>query len=229
MKKLTLLLLSFASILAFSFTGTTDFEGKVNYEISITGGNMPPEALAMFAGSELTIFIKGSRSRADVNMGMQNTTTITDNKTSSSVILMNMMGNKFKIKSDPAKKEEKTSDVSVKYLDETKVIAGYKCKKADITFKDKSGEPLTTTVYYTEEISNHMGNDNRTGQFKNLKGMPLEYEMNADRGMKMKMTAKVVSKESVPDSKFDIPADYKETTIEDMQKEMMKMMQGGQH
>jgi hypothetical protein len=41
----------------------------------------------------------------------------------------------------------------------------------------------------------------------------------------MKMMAKSVSKESVPASKFDIPADYKETTMEDMQKDMQKMMQ----
>jgi len=41
----------------------------------------------------------------------------------------------------------------------------------------------------------------------------------------MKMTAKTVSKEEVADSKFEIPAGYKETTTEDLQKEMMKMMQ----
>jgi hypothetical protein len=59
--------------------------------------------------------------------------------------------------------------------------------------------------------------------------MPLEYEMKAERGMKLKMTAKTVSKEKISDSKFDIPSDYKETTLEEMQKEMMKMMrQGGE-
>jgi len=40
--------------------------------------------------------------------------------------------------------------------------------------------------------------------------MPLEFEVNAQKGMKMKMTATSVSKESVPAAKFDIPNDYKE-------------------
>ena len=232
MKKIILLTtIAIFSICNFSFIGT-DFEGKIVYTVDVDNPNMPPEAKAMMAGSELNIYIKGTKTRSDMNMGFQNTTTIADSKTKTSVMLMEVMGNKYKIITDPNKKEtDKAPDVSVKYLDETKEIAGYKCKKAEITFKDKSGNSRVTNIYYSEEITNHLGNDNRSAQFKDLKGMPLEYEIVADRGMTMKMMAKSVSKESVADSKFDIPSGYKETTIEDMQKEMMKMMQegGGQH
>jgi len=225
MKKLFIICL--AAIALFSFSGG-EFEGKVTYEINISGGNLPPEAMAMFAGSEMSVSVKGAKSRSDVTMGIQNTSTISDTKANTTVLLMEMMGKKYKIKQDP-KANEKATDVSVKYLDETKEIAGYKCKKAEITFKSSTGEKQITTIYYTEEITNYMGRDSRSTQFKDIKGLPLEYEVNAEQGMKMKMTAKKVSKESVPDSKFDISADYKETTMEDLQKEMMKAMQGGQH
>ena len=223
----------FAALVAFavsnySFTGT-EFEGKVNFEISMDGSKMPPEAMTMFEGSELTIYIKAGKSRSEVKMGPSNYTTISDSKTNVSYMLMEMMGKKYKIKSEPAK-TDKASEATVKYLDDTKDIAGYKCKKAEVSFKDNASEKQTTIIWYTEEISNQMGHDSRSAQFKDIKGMLLEYEMNAERGMKMKMTAKKVSKEPVPDSKFEIPADYKETTIEEMQKEMMKGgMQGGQH
>jgi GLPGLI family protein len=228
MNKITLLLLSSAAIIAFSFTGAT-FEGKITYEVNMEGANMPPEAQAMFAGSELTIYIKNSKSRSDINMGMQKTTTISDTKTNTTVTLMEMMGSKYKILSDP-KKEEKTEDIKVKYLDDTKTIAGYKCKKAELSFKDDTGKQQATTIWYSEEITNHLGQSNRNKQFRGIKGMPLEYEMSGDRGMTMKMTAKTVSKENVPDSKFEVPSGYKETTLEDLQKEMMKgMMQGGDH
>lgn len=228
MKKLTLLLLSAATLIALSFTlGTPAFEGKITYEINVDGGNMPPEAMAMFAGSEIVIYVKGEKSRSEMNMGMQNTITISDTKAGTSVLLMEIMGNKYKIKSDP-KKEEKTPEVTVKYLDETKTIAGYKCKKAELTFKDEAGNPQATGIWYTEDITNYMGNSKKNFQFRGIKGMPLEYEMSAERGMKMKMTAKTINKEVVPDSKFEIPADYKESTMEDVQKDMMKMM-GGQH
>ncbi|MFI5163821.1 MAG: DUF4412 domain-containing protein [Bacteroidia bacterium] len=227
MKKFYLLFLSLAAIAAFSFTSSTsDFEGKIVYSITVQADNLPPEAKAMFDGSEMTMYIKDAKSRTDMNMGFQNTTTISDGKTKTTVLLMEIMGNKYKIKNDDAKKDTaKKPEISVKYLDDTKEIAGYKCKKAEITFKDQSGEQQVTGIYYTEEITNHMSYDRRNSQFKDIKGMPLEYEMNAQRGMKMKMTATLVSKETVPASKFDIPTDYKETTMEDMQKDMQKMMQ----
>jgi GLPGLI family protein len=223
-----LLTITIFSIASFSFTGS-DFEGKIVYTIDIDNPNLPPAAKAMLAGSELSIYIKGAKSRSDMSMAMQNTSTISDAQTNTSVVLMELMGNKYKIKNDMSKLDTaKTPDVSVEYLNETKEIAGYKCKKAQMTFKDKSGKPFTTDIYYTEEITNHLGYDNRSSQFKKLKGMPLEYEMNGERGMKMKMTAKSVSKYSVADSKFYIPEGYKETTLEDMQKDIRKMMENGQ-
>lgn len=226
MKKVTSFIICLSAIAMLAFSGAA-FEGKITYEIAIEGGDMPPEAKAMFADSKLNVHIKGVKSRADVIMGFQNTSTISDSKANTSIMLMDIMGSKFKIKADP-KTEGKATDVSVKYLPETKEIAGYKCKKAEITFKDESGQKQLTTVYYTEEIGNHLGS-NQNAQFKGIKGMPLEYELSADGGMKMKMTAKKVSKESVNDSMFDIPSDYKETTLEDLQKDMMQKMQGGQH
>lgn len=226
MKKLLFLSSLAVAAISFSFTGP-DFEGKIVYTMSVDNANMPPEAKAMMQGSEFTIYVKGTKSRTDMNMMMQNTTTINDSKTKTSVTLMEVMGNKYKIKNNESKNEtEKMPDVTVKNLDETKTIAGYKCKKAEITFKDKTGKSVSSNIYYCEEITNSMGHDKRSYQFKDIKGMPLEYEINADNGMKMKMTAQSVSKESVPDSKFDIPSGYKETTVEEMQKEMMKMMQG---
>jgi GLPGLI family protein len=224
MKKFYLFFLSLAAIAAFSFTNSTsDFEGKIVYSISVDGGNLPPEAKAMFEGSEMTTYIKDMKSRTDMTMGFQNPTTIRDGKTKTSVLLMEIMGNKYKIKNDES--TAKQPDATVKYSDETKEIAGYKCKKAEITFTDKTGTAQSSIIYYTEEISNHMGFDKRNSPFKDIKGMPLEFEVQAQRGMTMKMSAKSVSKETVPSSQFDIPSGYKETTMEDMQKDMQQMMQ----
>lgn len=228
MKKLPLLLLSATAIIATSFTGSSDFEGKIVYSIDVNNPNMPPQAKSMMAGSKATIYIKATKSRTDMNMGPQTTTSIYDSKTNTSVMLMEMMGSKYKIKTDAAKKDEKSPDVKVNVTSETKTIAGYTCKKAEVTMTDKSGSSHVTNIWFTEEISNRMNTANENGyQFKDIKGMPLEYEIKAQNGMSMKMTATSVSKESVADSKFDIPSDYKETTMEEMQKDMMQKMQGG--
>ncbi|MBI4931981.1 MAG: DUF4412 domain-containing protein [Bacteroidetes bacterium] len=232
MKKLSLLFFLFiASAIAFSFTrSTSDFEGKVVYSIDFVNSSMPAQAKSMMAGSTATIYIKGTKSRSDMNMGPQTTTSIYDSKTNTSVMLMEVMGSKYKIKTEPTKKEEKKPEVKVNVTSETKTIAGYSCKKAEVTVTDSKGTSHATNIWFTEEISNHMNSSNENGaQFKDIKGMPLEYEVQAQNGMSMKMTATSVSKETVADSKFEIPSDYKETTMEGMQKEMMQKMQGGQH
>ena len=230
MKKITLLFLSVSAIIALFFAGSTEFEGKIIYSIDFANANMPAQAKSMMAGSTATIYIKGTKSRSDMNMGPQTTTSIYDSKTNTSTMLMEVMGSKYKIKTEPSKKDEKRPEVKVNVTSETKTIDGYVCKKAEVTVTDSKGSAHATNIWFTEEISNHMNvGDDRSAQFRNIKGMPLEYEVQAQNGMSMKMTATSVSKETVSDSKFEIPSGYKETTIEDMQKEMMQMMQGGQH
>jgi len=224
MKKFNLLFISLIAVTLLSFT-RTEFEGKITYEISMEGGNMPPEAMAMFAGSELEMYVKGTKTKSVAAMGFQKTITIQDSKTNTTVMLMEMMGSKYKIKDSPAK-DDKAPEPTVKVLDETKVIAGYKCKKAEISFKDESGKLQSTIVYFTEEISNSMSS-NQNKHFRAIKGMPLEYEVKADRGMTLKMTATNVSKEKISDDVFKISSDYKEKTMDEIQKDMMKQMQGG--
>ncbi len=55
---------------------------------------------------------------------------------------------------------------NIEYLDETKTIAGYTCKKA--IMKDESGQ-LSMTAYYTEKINNQAEK-----KFAGLKGFPLQ-------------------------------------------------------
>jgi GLPGLI family protein len=122
---------------------------------------------------------------------------------------------------DIKKEEAKNPEPTIKYLDETKTIAGYKCKKAEIVMKTKDGKEETVNVYYTEEIPT----TDVKSIYKGLKGFPMEYVMNQG-GIKMTFAAKTVSREPVADSKFEIPKEgYTETTMEDFQKSMQQMGQ----
>ncbi len=113
----------------------------------------------------------------------------------------------------------KASDI-IKYLDETKMIAGYKCKKAEVTMKSKEGKAETFTVFYTDEIPS----SETKNMFEGLKGMPLEYSI-SQGGVNMTFSTKSIEKMAVPDSKFELDkAGYKVTTLEELQKSMM----GGQ-
>ena len=224
MNKIIPTLLFLCSILMFSFSGPSGFEGKITYAISIDDAKLPPEAKAMMEGNDFTMFIKGMKTRTEMSMGFQSTVSISDAEKKTHVTLMEFMGNKYMIKDPAEPADKKMPDVKVNYPGETKTIAGYSCKKADLTFKDELGKEQTISLYLTEEIPNSMSYEKRNYQFRDLKGMPLEFEVRAENGMKMRMTAKKVSKESVADSNFDIPAGYKETTMEELRTEMMKSM-----
>lgn len=226
MKKSLLFLTAVLFTALTSFTSTSDFEGKIVYAVDLSGANMPPEIRSMFAGSKSIIYLKGTKSRTEMDMGMQKTISIYDAKTNTSVALMEVMGNKYKIKNQD-KKDEKKPEIKVNVTSLTKTIAGYICKKAEVTIKDDKGGSIVNHIWFTEAISNRMNINSENGyQFKDIKGMPLEYEMKASNGMVLKMTATSIVKENVSDSWFEVPAGYTEVTPEEMQRDMMKKMSG---
>src|SRR5205085_1687993 len=103
----------------------------------------------------------------------------------------------------------------IAYSDETKQIAGYTCKKAVITVK--TGESsITQTVWYTDKLESiSFGNDQL--KMKGLKGMPLEYEMNAMQ-MQLKLTAQKVATDTVPDTTFQLSTDgYQQMDMNSLQ------------
>ena len=86
------------SAIVLSFNTVTSFEGSVTYSISFEGSGLPPEALAMFKGSEATSYIKGDKRRMDMNMPMQSTISISDAKSKTVSTYMDIMGMKYLIK-----------------------------------------------------------------------------------------------------------------------------------
>ncbi|MCB0497553.1 MAG: DUF4412 domain-containing protein [Cyclobacteriaceae bacterium] len=221
MKKFILLLLlvsSSAYLFAQNFEGTAVF--KITYE------NLPPEMKGHegMMPSEFTFLIKNQKSRMEMSSMMGPTIVITDNEAKKSTTLMNMGGQKMKMTIDFDEAEEiednAANNVKIEYVDGTKEIAGYTCKKA--IMKVKSGEEGDEdegeiVFYYSpdiEPIENMKGFEGL-----NLKGMPLEYSI-SNRGIKMVVTATSIEKKPIDDSVFVIPEGY--TEIPDSMKQMMQ-------
>jgi GLPGLI family protein len=129
---------------------------------------------------------------------------------------------------DIKKEEAENGGSEIKYIDETKEIAGYKCKKAEITAKnpdDDEEKAAKITVWYTEELGGeavNFGND----MFHGLKGIALEYEVITPK-VTVKAVTKTVVKGKVKETEFLIPTDFQETTMEAFQEEMKALMGGG--
>ena len=219
MKKLFLLFTTAACIVALAgFTpagGGKSFEGVIVFDVEFQSSALPPEALAMLEGSKVTTYLKPGKSRVEMQMGPSQNITIVDHKAKTSVTLTDMMGEKIMLKTNLAEENKKeTGKTDIKYVEGTKEISGYKCKKAEVTVTQEDGTTNKMDVYYTEDLP--YDESYSSNGMKGLKGFPLEYSIS--NGMiDMHFKAKSITKESVPDSRFDIPEGYKEMTKEEFQ------------
>lgn len=205
-----------AAVCAFAPGGTKSFEGVIEYSIDITSPSLPPEQLAMMAGSKVMMYIKNEKARVETHMGPVQSVSIIDTKTNQSVSLTDVMGQKYMTKINLNDEKAKAATKSeVKYLDGTKEIAGYKCKKAEVTAKLPDGTDTKIEVYYTEDLPYNGSYSNNI--INGLKGFPMEYSINTGQyDMVMHYTVKSVTKETVSATKFDIPEGYTEITPEQL-------------
>lgn len=118
------------------------------------------------------------------------------------------------------------------YIDETKKIAGYTCKKALVIGTRSNGKADTTVVWYCpdfklQNIASTGGSASGFGAMaavtpsngmEDLNGFPMQYEKNMNRGRKMtvQVTKLVIDKE-VADKEFEISKDIELKAMKDMQ------------
>lgn len=214
MKKILL-----ASVAIATFTlgavAQKSFEGIVHFGITYTNMTDEMKQYESMMPKEMTLKIKGDKSRMEQNSAMGSTITITDDKAKKVTILMNMMGQKIAMEQNTSDDKEDVAP-EINYLEGTKKIAGYTCKKAEITHPDMDE---IMTVYYTEEISGTKTN----AEFKGLKGFLMEYSIE-NQGMTMTIAATEIKQEKVSSAEFTIPADY----VSMSEEEFKKQMGGGQ-
>ena len=191
------------------------FEGVITFKITYPDNKISESQMAMFP-KLLTVSIKGTKARTDLQMSGMNTVEITDYTDKTKIALINMMGQKYAIKQTTAeieKEMEKEAKPNVVLSDTTKVIAGYTCKKAVITVNN-DGVKSTYEVYYSSELGSKMANfDNPL--YKDIDGVLLEFLLK-NRDINMKFTATSVEKKSLPAKDFEIPSDYTLTTQDEL-------------
>ena len=220
-------------VLAFTFILSSDlfaqkkFRGTVTLQLSYTG-DVDAATIAQLPKTK-TLLVYDNKTKEQTNYGPVLIEQITDGDNKTFVLLIDQMGDKKYLKLTKEELDkinaEGKKDVQITYSDETKTIAGYTCKKATATYKDKDDNTVSIVVYYSEELGNESMNFN--GEFKGLKGLPMEYEI-TEGDMKIKVTATEVKKGKVKDTDMMIPADYVEYTAEEKQQVMQMLMGGGE-
>jgi hypothetical protein len=191
------------------------FDGVITYKITYPDSKYSEAQLNMFP-KVMTVSVKGTKARTEMNVGGGTTVEILDYVAKTKVALINMMGQKFAIKQTKEEIEKDNADQpkgTVTVTNETKNIAGYNCKKAIVT-ADDDGVKTTFEVWFTEELGAKDANfDNPL--YKDINGVMLEFILKTPQ-VTMKFVASSVEKKSVSDKDFEIPADFTLTTQEEL-------------
>lgn len=191
------------------------FDGVITYKISYPD-NKFTEAQLNMVPKVMTVSIKGSKARTEMNVGGGLVVEILDFVAKTKIALINMMGQKFAIKSTAEEIEKENASQpkgTVNITNETKNIAGYICKKAVVT-TDDDGVKTTYEVWFTDELGGKDSNfDNPI--YKDINGVMMEFTLKSPQA-NMKLTATSVEKKAVSPKDFEIPADYTLTTQQEL-------------
>lgn len=191
-------------------------ELMLSYETQVTTGEAEPKMADAFDGAVTTVYIKGPLSRSEMTSALFSSTTIHDTKAGTAVVLKEVSGQKLLIRMTAEnwlEKNKKYEGITFTNTTETKVIAGYRCIKADAKLTDGT----SFTVYYTTDIIPE-NREFENAMFKNLNGLPLEWELTQGK-LKIKYTLSRINMNPIPASRFDIPkTGYREMNYQDSKK-----------
>ncbi len=212
-----------------------------------------------------TTYLKDSMVKTIMKSDIGRSTIIRNNDAKLTTTLLEIMGNKtgffitdaeqaeMKIKMDSMMEARRNADttkpkrlsgnttnpVEISYVEGSKKIAGYDCKKALVITTRILGLKDSVAVWYNPEIklqniastggTSSFGGFGNVGNFTSLNGLDkidgfvMQYEMNMRRGRRMIVeVTKVDIKKEIAQKEFEIPKDFEVKPM----KEFQSMMQG---
>lgn len=176
-------------------------EGFVKYKTTLANSEAGDLGAAMLGNSSLSIYFKNEKSLTEMSTPLYTIKTLTDSK--GTLMLMDGASEKMFTRTPPETKS-KGVDPAITITNEKKKILGYDCVKAIVTAKDKNGNGVTTTLWYTDKIVTSVPLGFVSQEvLQKIKGLPLE--INLSQGpVQSKVTASEISVKPVPDAVFSL-------------------------
>jgi hypothetical protein len=193
------------------------FTGKITYQVQIDGDDIPAEAKAMLP-KVMNYYIGTSHTKSELFTQMGNQSSIENLEEKTKINLLEIMGQKFAFEDTPEDLEKEWAEIpktEIEFTGETKNIAGYNCKQ--VIAKKKSDGEIFSTGWFTEDIQTPENINYFNPVFRQVKGLFLEYDMEASAGMKMIFTAIKVEKAKMKDATFQIPEGFSILSREELQ------------
>jgi len=223
-------------------------------QTSTVGANGEEIRVMRFGGdgeTQTTTWLKNDLLKTYSENESSRTTVIRDNSKKITTTIMEMMGRKMgfyatdedqeqmrkqmdsmmRSRNDAQRPNLETPAYEVVYIDESKKIAGFACKKALIIAK-RSTRSDTTQVWYIPDLKlqgiastggalggfGGMSTQVGSGGMDLLTGFPMQYERTMNRGRKMTVqVTKLVTDKEIEDKEFLVPKDVDLKPMKDMQ------------
>lgn len=179
-------------------------EGEIVFDVSAVDPNHP---WAGMIPTTANLRFKDDKFLLEMStMGMFTTTFICDQTGKTLTQMVKFLDIKQACIEREAEIKKENLDYKLKWEEtkETKVIAGYKCKKLNVTMVDHP--EINYEAYYTTEMGAENIND--LSPYAGVKGMLMQYRLKK-MGLELEFTAKSVKKLEVADNIFEIPAYFK--------------------
>jgi GLPGLI family protein len=188
-------------------------EGVILYDAELVDTNSP---MADMMPNKMTVKFKNNKTivQMSAGMGLLTMSFISDPETKTFTQVVKFTGSPGKAaiqNADEIQKENELFNIEIIPSNETKMIAGYNCKKARIHYK--GGDPADFDIYYTTELN--IKNSNFSNPYYKLDGVLMEYRIKK-AGLEMQFVATSVTKEPVEDAVFQISPDVKVISPEEM-------------
>lgn len=185
-------------------------EGVIVYDATPLDEGHP---FAAYAPSKMTVRFKDNNFSAYMTAGMGALTAsfISNSESETFTQVIRLFTDTYFVvqKKEEIEKENQQIDIEIKPTNETKMIAGYNCRKAIVSVKGDT--PVVYDIYYTNDIN--IKNSNFSNPYFKLDGVLMEYRMQKF-GLEMQFTATSVTKEKVDDAVFEVPENCEQISQE---------------
>lgn len=190
-------------------------EGIIEYKAEPINAK---ESMAMWAPDNMEVKFKDGlwTANLEAGMGAMRMDFISDPTKQQFISLVSFLGKFYSVmdKTEIDSTNYYLPDYEVSYPGEKKVIAGYDCEKAVLTFKDNSP---SMEVWFTKEIQ--IKDPNWSNCYYKIDGVLMDYNLRKF-GLELHFTATTVSEAQIDPSVFTVPSDYKLKPNADLEKMM---------
>ncbi|MGB0916951.1 MAG: DUF4412 domain-containing protein [Flavobacteriales bacterium] len=191
-------------------------EGKIVYTLSYPQFEDDNIFTSMFP-SEMTFKFKDNNTRNELKtkMAIFSTSLLANNKDKKVTHLVKIANKYSGLEMDSMEIMEeygrKPDGMVITPTEQTKVIAGYNCQHALVSFKEDTASNFD--LYYTNEIE--IKDPNWCTPFHEIKGVLMEANVNKFN-IDMRMVATAVVAEEYPQEEFQITNEYEPITVTEM-------------